>query len=693
MKHSHSNRTEIFDLSNAVPSETNSPLVSRRRFLATSAVAASALLFVPRNAFADSPSDVVLRAVVMSDVHYSGNPRAAEVSRFETALQFMNDYSASQPYPHFDALVVAGDMSNNGTENQIGPFRDSMDKCLKPATKRILCMGNHEHWGGNPQLWERVFGMPANKRTEINGFQFLTLSAERGTMKDGDYSYAIDWLKKELNAATAADPNKPIFLVQHYHVANTVYGSCPPDNWGVNDLVELLPNYPRVIDFSGHSHYPINDPRSAWQGTFSAFGTGTLSYYEMTGGKYNRFPAGHRNAAEFYVMEVHRDNSVVLKPYDGHTKTWFDNVYIVAEPGNAKRYLYTDARYETTKAPEWQEGAQVVVGDLTPGGGTFRFPQAQYEGHDNIVHSYRLDFERKVSPTRDASEEKWVPAAAQYEWSGYYFKDIPESMSVSTAALADDTDYRLSITALNCFGKESMGTLHAEFKTPKDPNECVDRNAARPQANILDVQFSESGPTNTPMNKRPTQKTVEVYGAPRFVSDVALGCVVAQFDGAKDFCKVKFSAQEYARMSGSITMAAKFKIDAFSDKNSDVFANTEGGGYCFEINAPARELEFWCHVAGRYQIVRAPISSGEYISAFGVYDGSHVILYINGREAARVAASGQITYTSREAARAFCIGSDISSRGDGSNFFKGTVAHARLYGWALTPEQIKNLSE
>ena len=35
------------------------------------------------------------------------------------------------------------------------------------------------------------------------------------------------------------------------------------------------------------------------------------------------------------------------------------------------------------------------------------------------------------------------------------------------------------------------------------------------------------------------------------------------------------------------------------------------------------------------------------------------------------------------------IGSDISGKGTGEFFFPGSVEYARVYSWALTPEQVK----
>lgn len=654
--------------------------LSRRQFLGTSL----ALCVLPSRLFAAKAEDVEFRFAVMSDVHYPGKADAPEVKRFRKALEFMNRYSSEQEYSSFDALLVAGDMSNNGTENQIGPFKKDLDDGLKPETRPVLCMGNHEFYGGSKPLWEKTFGVAANTHEIIGGYHFIALSPEKGTMRSGDYEYALDWLRGELEKAVADDPHKPIFMIQHYHVSETVYGSLKGDNWGVKDLYELLQEFPRVVNFSGHSHYPITDPRSAWQGNFTAFGTGTLSYFEMTSGKYNKFPPGHRNVGQFYVVEVYKDDGIVLKPYDLITDSFYDTVYTVAEPGNIDKYLYTDARYDRTQRPRWKANSKLQREKTEPYGATFRFPQAE---DDEAVHSYRLDFDRK-------EENAWASDYAHYAWSNYFYRNMPDMMTVPVYELEPETQYRLRITALDCFQKESETTLDMEFSTPKDPDAPKDRNAGKPRADILDVHFTEQGAVNTPSNMEKAKKEVEIIGKPRIENDETNGFRYALFDGRNDAYKIRFSDGDYGRMRRRITMGARFRIDEFSKdrKTSDLFANTENGGYCFEINHQKKTLEFWCHVGGNYIIVSAPFSAGEFHTAYGVYDGRRIRLYLDGKEVAGKDASGLIRYPSSNAAKAFCVGADINSGGGASNHFEGRIVFARIYGWALTEPQIRNLS-
>ena len=134
--------------------------ISRRQFLGSSVLA----LCIPSVLFAqDKNSDVILRFAACSDVHFdqSHTEKSPQRVRFAKMMQFMNAYSASQPYDRFDALAVAGDFSNHGLITEIGPFRRLMDENLKPETKRVLCMGNHEFYGGNRELWEKLLALLA----------------------------------------------------------------------------------------------------------------------------------------------------------------------------------------------------------------------------------------------------------------------------------------------------------------------------------------------------------------------------------------------------------------------------------------------------------------------------------------------------------------------------------------------------
>ena len=659
-------------------------------------MAGAALFCLPAGLFKDfearadeENNDVVLRFSALSDVHFKVSPEAQEVDRFRRSMSFMYEYSAKQKYPKFDAMLVAGDFSDHGYDEELLLFRKIMDEGIKPGTETILCMGNHEFIKGSKKRWEEIFERDSNKVYNVNGFSFIALSPERGTCRNGDFLYALDWFKDALDDAVKASPDKPIFTFQHYHVTPTVYGSRGEDNWGTIDLFETLQKYPRVIDFSGHSHYPINDPRSAWQGNFTAFGTGTLSYFEMgsEGGRYNKFPEGYRNAAQMYVVEVRKDNSVTLKPYDLITNSFFDVVYYVPKPGQTDSYLYTDKRYIKNDRPVWPQDAAIRHENID-GEGVSRltFPQATCS---DIVHSYRVDFETK-------SGDEWKTIACQYFWSEYYFKNQPKEMKIDIDYLPEETICRAKVVAFNPWFSESEKALEIEFKTPRNPSSPVDQDAAMPDANMLDVAFIGGAPVNQAKNSLEKQKDVQIFGAPKIKSEPELGGVeAATFNGENERLKIQFHSRDF-RMMRRVTLSATFRVDEMPSNAQDVFACTEGRGISFEINGAKKQLEFWASINGQYNVLSAPFEVGKFVKAFGTYDGKVQRLYINGKEVASFAKEGALTYPTDSVVQAFCVGSvgsDIASGGSGSNFFKGTVARARVFSWALTAEQIANLSK
>ncbi|MBQ9874472.1 MAG: metallophosphoesterase [Thermoguttaceae bacterium] len=664
-------------------------ITERRDFLKTSALAASTL-FIPREVFAaEEPAmdkagaDVAMRALVMSDVHFNGDPKSKETERFCRATRFVYDYSKNQPYKNLDALVVVGDMSNHGNEAELTLFKKTMDAEVKEGTKTVLCMGNHEFYGGNQAYWKSVFGVEPNATYDVNGFKFVMISPEKGTMADGDYLYAVKFLEEELKKAEAEDPAKPIFVCQHYPVSPTVYGGRGYDDWGAEDLFDLLQAHPRVVNFSGHTHYPINDPRCAWQGCFSAFGTGTLSYvcHGHEGRGFQKYLAEDGGYAQFYILEVRRDNSVTLKPYDMTTNSFFDLVFFVAKPGAISEYVYTDARYSTSEKPKWREGTTPKVEVLDPYSAKIEFPQAT--GRDGVL-GYQLLLERL-----DAKTNKWEPDQTVSFWSWYFLRDMPEIAKGEMNELEPGSSYRGKAIALNAFMRESETALEFAFQTPSDPD-AVDKDSPKPNPDLYDLRVENGELVNKPVNKREKQFALEKRGEPKIVEEPLLGGMkVVEFSG-KDFYKSPNTAEDQRKIRRA-GISALFMLDKDATGSNSVFSNTQMGGLALSYDDEKKQIRLWVSVNGNYVVIGAPIEKGRYYDAFGTYDGKRAVLYLDGKEVAAQEARGAIKHTQVEAARAFVLGGDIAENGGGEALFKGRIARARLYSWAPTAEQVANL--
>ena len=615
--------------------------------------------------------EVVLRFVAMSDVHI-GAVGDTDYYRFGQAMITAYDYAESQLYKNLDAVMIAGDMTNYGYENEIKAFKKGLKAYVKKGTQPLLIMGNHEYFveAGDHVIerWERVLECEKNTHEIINGYHFINLSLSDYS----NYGPSLEWLKEELAEAAADDPKKPIFVQNHYPVTDTVYGS---DLWGTNQMTEIFNQYPQIIDFSGHSHYPINDPRSIWQGTFTALGCGTLSYYELEPGMvYGTIPPNANQACQYYIVEVHADNSVNIKMYDVLTKQFFPAEYDIETPSDPSTFVYTEERRNAADAPVFETGAQIKVEKVGDTDVTLTIPQAT---DGECIHSYRFDFYRNG-----------VKDMAASIWSEFYFMDMPKTLTQEFTGLLEGSNYTVKVTAIDSWGKECEVPLSVDFTTTGEAPKSANPGEEIPTADVLDIRVDSAKITDVSEKN----KTVENDGAKIVFSENA-GRYVADFDGASSSLVIRYGVEEMERVSRELSMELGFVLDSFPASFSDPFACMQQGGYGFEINAAAKKLEFWCSVNGAYQIVSAPIETGKYYHAVASFNGRDLVLYLNGEAVNSVIGAGVVTYPTQAAAHAYRVGADITGTGEAEGMFDGQISHARVYSYAVTPQQVKNLFE
>lgn len=618
-----------------------------------------------------SGKDVVLRFIAMSDVHI-GAVGDTDYDRFGQAMDAAYEYAKSQVYQKLDAVLVAGDMTNYGYENEIKAFKKGLKAYVKEETKPLLIMGNHEYFveAGDHVIerWERILECEMNTHEVIGGYHFINLSLSDYS----SYEPSLAWLKEELAKAAAEDPEKPIFVQNHYPITDTVYGS---DLWGTNQMTEIFNQYPQIIDFSGHSHYPINDPRSIWQGAFTALGCGTLSYYELEPGMiYGTIPPNANNACQYYIVEVHADNSVNIKMYDVLTQQFFASEYDIEAPSDPSTFVYTEERRNSADAPVFPSDAGITVEQIGDTTVKLTIPQAT---DGECIHSYRFDFYRNGRLDTTASI-----------WSEFYFLDMPKTLTQEFTGLLEGSCYTVKVTAIDSWGKECEVPLTADFTTSGDAPKSANPGEEIPTADVLDIRVEPSEITDAGAKKR----TVENEGASIILSETA-GRYVADFDGVHASLVVRCGVDEMESISRELSMELGFILDSFPASFSDPFACMQQGGYGFEINAATKKLEFWCSVNGTYQIVSTPIETGKYYHAVASFNGRELVLYLDGVAVDSVMGAGAISYPTQAAAHAYRVGADITGDGGAEGLFDGQIFHARVYSYAVTPQQVKNLFE
>ena len=380
----------------------------------------------------------VVRFAVCSDIHLNGEEDQTEAARLRKLIDFMYDYSASQPYTGFDALVCVGDVATTGYEKEYEMFNSIIDEKLKEETQLMICTGNHEYIATrdtdaslSARLFEKMEGDLDNHYT-LNGYHFILASYDDNGKT---FSGKLDWLDEQIKQAEADAPGKPVFVFQHPGPFATVYGSV---NWGDFDLNKVLMKHPAVVDFSGHSHYPVNDPRTIWQGNYTALGCGTLSYFETElDAIAGNFPYEVHNAAQFYIVEADKDGNVRIKSYDLITDAFFDNEYYLTGLAD-KNFEYTYLkRKKRDTAPVWPEDTAAETFVNEAGETVLKFTGATDR---YVVESYKLSV-----------TENGIPVFSD----NYMYLYEPNEYEVNLGALKQGKKYSVQIVALNAYAETS----------------------------------------------------------------------------------------------------------------------------------------------------------------------------------------------------------------------------------------------
>lgn len=383
----------------------------------------------------------VLRFEVMSDTHVKAIGDSHS-SRLQKAVSFAYDYaSKSDSYKNLDAVVIAGDLTNNGTLDQFTGFAATVKSVVKNDTSFLAVVAKshdgYTHDRKSLEIYSDLTGNDADYHRIINGYHFIGISSSK--TKGEHYSeYQREWLRNELDKAVADDPTKPIFVTHHEHVLNTVYGSSDFDGWGLDYFKDILCDYQQIIDFSGHSHYPLNDPRSIWQGDFTAVGTGAIAYMELTvENDRTVHPNDYKNAAQAWIIEVDAKNRVRLVGVDVLRGEYLCE-YMIDSPSQRDTFEYTPEKMEAaSSAPVFADDAQISV-KKTFGMYRFTVPAAQ-STDGNIVFIYKINI-------YDADGNNTY---SDYIVNNYWNAHPFETVTFKTGAVKSGST--VEITALNAY--------------------------------------------------------------------------------------------------------------------------------------------------------------------------------------------------------------------------------------------------
>jgi hypothetical protein len=415
-----------------------------------------------------------------------------------------------------------GDLTNNATAAEFTALKGVLDEMAGYGIDHYVSPGNHDVNSNlnTYSLFEAATGQRPNADYVVNGYHVISVSPGAGvftedadpvgenavasagvsTGNSGAYAYAANWLNARLAEITAAEPEKPVFILVHHpircthYVSNEWYGSGLAT--GCGDAFEsFLEDYPQAVVWGGHIHTPNHIPTSIWQGTAAGGGFTTvnappLAYYEMESGvigansrSNDSTPDDAGNNRETAIVEV--DGSHVrITNYDLLADMWEPTVWewdvatsIDTSLSYEERFPLGDARKDQTSAPVWQEDDAITLTAITENDAYATWSQAEAAPNDvhDIVQTYQVEVVNLATGQTVNTFKRW---------SRYYVMPLPETVGHEVWNLQPGTDYEIRISPINAWGKvgDALTTTFRSAGAGVDPDMPTVRAATTPAA-------------------------------------------------------------------------------------------------------------------------------------------------------------------------------------------------------------------
>lgn len=615
------------------------------------------------------------RFVVMSDIHVGADGADHKVPEAWKNL--------IENKPALDAIFICGDLTNGGTASQYQELKGMLaDKNVLPANLPIyLLMGNHDNYGDPAGTFYKELGQPLHQFIDIKGYPFITIST-RGTANSGLSNHneeAYRFLIEKLAEAAKTYPGKPIFVFTHIPPENTVYGS---ESWGNARLTEIMSAYPQVIAFSGHTHYPIGDPRSISQTSFTAINDGSTTYAELDKGEVSggTCPPGYDEVTEAAIVNIDAAGNVVIERWNTADNEEILPKWEINAPHDGKNFVY--AHRDGGESPVFPTDAYVNV-DTGVEACEVTFTQGS---DDDVVLKYRVEI---------VDNEAVITS---YDiFSGHFLNSRkPDTLKVSFDGLPGEKELFARIFAVDSYGKESAPLASAKFTV--DAYKPAEGTSA-PVADLLDVAFesdshvydkSDMANEVAYSSERPTTYYDENYHRNG-----------AAFTGSY-YCYYKVDYKNNDIIKNAFRNAFTLELlycPQTTDHTYDPFSSTENGGAGLEQDGT--DISLWCWVGGKYQTVTATnaIKAGEWYHVIATYDKEeeYIKLYINGKLADKLHVPGQLELSSNKDAQWIGIGGDACGSDWAQGPFEGKILVARMYGKAVSRDEVywmkKNIND
>ena len=220
--------------------------------------------------------------------------------------------------------------------------------------------------------------------------------------------------------------------------------------------------------------------------------------------------------------------------------------------------------------------------------------------------------------------------------------------------------------------------------TTQNPIPAVDLS----KNTLVDVDFSKG----VLQDSKNPDLTIGTAGNPQLTTDAAVPGKVAKFDGHSGYL-LPYSAERYSQLAKGMTIEAYFKDDVGQKNEHEIFSNQESGG--LGLGVQNGNVIFYASVGSGYKQPSAPLRTGRWVHAVGVYDqaAQQAKLYLDGKLVSSVAAPGTLNPPKGTDISNFVIGGDSAKNNQVQSQMTGAVKLARLYDRVLTDTEISSLNQ
>ena len=241
-------------------------------------------------------------------------------------IQMLQD--VKQNSPNSVGIFVNGDIADHGLRAEFEQLM-TLYNSVSGVPYLHISIGNHDGVQGNPNGQFQEFAAKLNPNVKpdtvyydewVNGYHYIYLGNDDTSNRSCDANLSdaqLAWLDSLLSEDSKNDPDKPVFVLLHQPIYDTVAGSLEGEGWdGViqeEKLKSILSKYGQVHIFGGHSHWDLNSPRCLDPGsedTPVGFNTASTAYlwsvYDYN--SHGRYLKGSQG----YYVRVYKDKVIYL---------------------------------------------------------------------------------------------------------------------------------------------------------------------------------------------------------------------------------------------------------------------------------------------------------------------------------------------------------------------------------------------